>query len=82
MEIGVKVLAENSFKGEHRHIVSAYLTFVGVDAEGKPVAVPPLLVQTPDEQRRYEEAQFRRNARLANVDQLRIMRGERPKAPT
>ncbi|MFT3928319.1 MAG: acyl-CoA thioesterase [Myxococcales bacterium] len=78
MEIGVKVLAENSFKGEHRHIVSAYLTFVGVAADGTPVKVPPLLVDTPDEKRRYEEAQFRRNARLANVEQLRIMRGERP----
>ncbi len=82
MEIGVKVLAENSFKGEHRHIVSAYLTFVAVNAEGRPVAVPALLVETPDERRRYEEAQFRRNARLANVEQLRIMRGEsRPSKP-
>jgi acyl-CoA hydrolase len=78
MEIGVKVLAENSFKNEHRHIVSAYLTFVSLDGEGRPQPVPPLLLETDDEKRRFEEAQFRRNARLANVDQLRIMRGERP----
>lgn len=76
MEIGVKVLAENSFRGEHRHIVSAYLTFVSLDEHGRPVKVPPLLVETPDELRRYEEAQFRRSARLANVEQLRIMRRE------
>jgi acyl-CoA hydrolase len=80
MEIGVKVLAENSFRGEQRHIVSAYLTFVGVDAEGRPAPVPPLLVETSEEQRRYEEAQFRRTARLANIDQLRVMRGQEPLA--
>jgi acyl-CoA hydrolase len=76
MEIGVKVLAENSFSGEHRHIVSAYLTFVSLDAEGRPQPVPPLLLESGEEKRRFEEAQFRRSARLANVEQLRIMRGE------
>jgi acyl-CoA hydrolase len=78
MEIGVKVLAENSFKGEHRHIVSAYLTFVSLDAEGRPMPVPSLQLETADEQRRYEEAQFRRNTRLSSVEQLRIMRGQPP----
>jgi acyl-CoA hydrolase len=75
MEIGVKVLAENSFTGDTRHIVSAYLTFVGLDPNGNKVAVPPLLPMTPDEHRRYQEAQFRRDRRLANVQELRRMRG-------
>ena len=80
MEIGVKVLAENSFRSEQRHIVSAYLTFVSLDAHGVPQPVPPLLVEGPAEQQRYEEAQFRRNSRLANVDQLRLMRARSAQA--
>jgi acyl-CoA hydrolase len=78
MEIGVKVLAENSFSGECRHIVSAYLTFVSLDVDGRPRKVPPLAPETPDEVRRFEEAQFRRTTRLASVEQLRVMRGQRP----
>ena len=42
MEIGVRVEAENSYLGTKRHIVSAYFTFVAIDAEGKPAAVPAL----------------------------------------
>jgi acyl-CoA hydrolase len=64
MEIGVKVLAENSLTGDTRHIVSAYLTFVGIDPHGHKVQVPPLAPETPDEQRRYQE----RLATLASPD--------------
>ena len=66
MEIGVRVAAENSHTGERRHVVSAYLTFVALDASGRPTAVPPILPQTEAERRRYEEAESRREARLAS----------------
>lgn len=67
MEIGVQVSAEDSFTGESRHVVSAYLTFVALDDNGKPVAVPAVLAETEDQRRRYEEAELRRQARLATA---------------
>ncbi len=66
MEIGVRVTAENSMTQQSRHVVSAYLTFVALDDEGRPTSVPPLLAETPEEKRRFEKAQDRRSQRLAN----------------
>lgn len=65
MEIGVYVAAEDSFSGDRRHVVSAYLTFVALGDDGKPVTVPPIVPETATEKRRYEEAERRRSARLA-----------------
>ncbi len=65
MEVGVKVLSENPLTGEQVHTSSAYLTFVAVDRDGAPVDIPPLLPETEDDQRRYEEALRRREQRLA-----------------
>lgn len=76
MEIGVKVDAENSYTGEQRHIVSAYLTFVALDAEGRPAAVPTLLAETPEQKRRFNEAQFRRDERLKTREALKRLREE------
>lgn len=70
MEIGVKVLAENSFKGEERHIVSAYFTFVALDENHKPAEVPPVLAETEAEIKRYKDAEIRRNARLRTRQEL------------
>ena len=64
MEIGVHVAAEDSHTGETRHVVSAYLTFVAVDDDGKPHSVPPVSPQTKAEIRRFEEAGKRREQRL------------------
>jgi uncharacterized protein (TIGR00369 family) len=65
MEVGVRVEAENIFTGEVRHTASAYLTFVALNKEGRPIEVPPLLLQTEEEMRRNREAKVRREARLA-----------------
>src|SRR5262249_17502223 len=65
MEVGVKVWAENPRTGEFRHTASAYLTFVAIGDDGKPVAVPPVIAETDEEERRYREAGRRRERRLA-----------------
>ena len=64
MEVGVKVEAENTLTGERRHCSSAYLTFVALDEHGRRVAIPELTPESEDEQRRYFEAEERRNIRL------------------
>lgn len=70
MEIGVKVLAENSYSGDTKHIVSAYFTFVALDEDMKPAEVPDVLPTTADEKRRYQNAQIRRDGRLAMRNNL------------
>src|SRR6202163_1981623 len=65
MEVGVKVWVENYRSQESRHVSSAYLTFVAVDAAGKRMPVPPVAPETEDEKRRYEGAARRREIRRA-----------------
>ena len=69
MEVGVRVEAENLITGEVRHTASAYLSFVALDKDGRPQAVPPLIVETDDEKRRNREAKTRREMRLAERKQ-------------
>lgn len=64
MEIGVHVAAENSHTGETRHVVSAYLTFVALAADGSPQSVPAITPQNDTEQRRFDDAGRRRQLRL------------------
>jgi acyl-CoA hydrolase len=65
MEVGVKVFSEN-FSGERKHTSSAYLTFVAIDSERHPRDIPPLILETEDDKRRYREAEGRRKIRLAH----------------
>ena len=65
MEVGVKVWVENYRAEESRHVSSAYLTFVAVDAAGNRIPVPPIVPETEDEKRRYEGAARRRAMRRA-----------------
>src|SRR2546425_10274910 len=64
MEVGVKVSVEDLPTGAVLHTSSAYLTFVALDASGNRVPVPPVIPETEDEKRRYEEAAQRREYRL------------------
>jgi len=65
MEVGVKVVAENLMTGEKLHTCSAYVTFVALDSERRPTAIPPVIPETEEERRRYKEAAERRAYRLA-----------------
>ena len=64
MEVGVKVSVKDLQTGAVRHTSSAYLTFVALDASGAPVPIAPVIPETEDEKRRYEEAARRREYRL------------------
>ena len=64
MEVGVRVEAEELLSGRRRHTNSCYLTFVAVDRNGRPIEVPGLDPETPDERRRWEAAKERRRRRL------------------
>ena len=65
MEVGVRVEAEDLRTGEVRHTASAYLTLVAMGQDGKPVEVPPIIIETHEEKRRNQESAARRKARLA-----------------
>ncbi len=60
MEIGVRVEAEDLLTGKTTHIASAYLTFVSLNAEGRPSPVTPWSPTSPDGIRRAKEALQRR----------------------
>jgi acyl-CoA hydrolase len=82
MEVGVKVLVEDVMTGEVKHTTSAYLTFVAIDAQGKPVPVAPVIPETEEQQRRFEEAGSRREYRLAQRRKNRLKSaGDAPNQP-
>lgn len=74
MEVGVKVDARSYDGSNRRHILSAYLTFVALDPAGKPRPVPPLKPETPEEMRRFHEAQLRREQRLRHAEEIKQLR--------
>lgn len=63
MEIYVKVQAENLLTGEKRLTSRAYLTFVALDENNKPVEVPPVIPETDEERWNFRTAQERYEAR-------------------
>jgi acyl-CoA hydrolase len=71
MEVGVKVWVENYIEDDCRHVSSAYLTFVAVDAGGRHLPVPPVVPESEEQQRRYDEAGRRRDIRREHLERRR-----------
>ena len=71
MEVGVSVWSLPPDGPEYEYVCNAYLTFVALDAEGKTREVPPVLPETQEEKRRYEQAGLRREARLALQERIK-----------
>jgi len=66
MEVGVEVYSDNVLRDERKHTTTAYVTFVAIDEHTKkPKVVPPLILKTAAERRRFREAAGRRKTRLA-----------------
>jgi uncharacterized protein (TIGR00369 family) len=65
MEVGVRVEAEDLMTGVVKHTASAYLTFVALDADGRPTQVPELIAETDEDRRRFDDAEQRYAIRKA-----------------
>ncbi len=63
MEIGIKIEAEDLFTGKVRHVATALLTFVALDERGRPKPVPPLIPETEEDRRIFQEASERARIR-------------------
>ncbi|MFP5402609.1 MAG: acyl-CoA thioesterase [Gammaproteobacteria bacterium] len=63
MEVGIKVVAEDIRAKVVRHVNSCFFTMIAVDDAGRPTKVPALEPWTPDERRRFAEAEVRRAMR-------------------
>jgi acyl-CoA hydrolase len=63
MEVGIRVVTENIQRRLVRHANSCYFTMVAVDADRKPVPVPPLELVTDEQRARFEKAAKRKLSR-------------------
>lgn len=51
--VGMRVTSENVQSRESKHTATSYFTMVARSSDGRSVAVPPLLLQSPDDIRRF-----------------------------
>lgn len=72
IEVGVRIeTTRYSDPGRDAlHVASAYFVMVPVDANGRPMTVPGLDVQSAEEKRRWREAEIRRAHRLARREEI------------
>ena len=90
--VGIKVIAENVKTGLVKHTNTSYFTMVAKGDDNKPTQVPSLLLETPEDTRRFLEAIKRREltqryqsefteakTALAVEQELHLLQGERCK---
>ncbi len=77
VEVGVRIVAErwDETGQQPRHVASAYVVYVGIDEEEKPREVPPVQLETAEDERRFREAEIRRANRLARREAILSARG-------
>lgn len=63
MEVFVKAVTEDLITGKRMVCTTAFLTFVAVDENGKPIPVPPIYPETEQEKMLHEGAPHRANYR-------------------
>jgi uncharacterized protein (TIGR00369 family) len=56
MVVGIKVISEDFKKATIKHTNTSFFTMIAKNDEGKPTAVPGLILETRDEIRRFLEA--------------------------
>lgn len=71
MEVFIEVWAENIPRGEKIKCNDAYYTFVALDSRHRPIQVPALEPQTPEEVEKFAGALRRRQLRLVLAGKIK-----------
>lgn len=71
MEVGVKVFVEDYIADTSHHVASAHLTFVAIDKAGNRMKISPVIPETDEQRRRYDDAGRRRELRRAELERRR-----------
>jgi acyl-CoA hydrolase len=71
MVIGVQVVKEDPYSGKKVLATTAFLTFVALDENKKPIAAPPIVPETDEEKHRHENAKARVQARKELIKKMR-----------
>lgn len=71
MEVMVNVFSENIPKGTKEKTNSAFLTYVAIDENARPVEVPDLIPETDEEKELYAGALRRRQLRLVLAKRMK-----------
>ena len=69
METRVLVNAEEPLTGRITHTNTAYFVYVALDETGRPITVPPLILESDEEKTRWERAAARQAYRLQQRNQ-------------
>ncbi|GMA56909.1 acyl-CoA thioesterase [Alicyclobacillus sacchari] len=73
MEVFVKVVAEHLRTGERMIAATAFLTFVALGPDGRPVPVPKVVPESPEEKKLHETAPARAEARKRHREQSKLL---------
>lgn len=68
--VGIRVMAEDIKTGERVHTNTSYFTMVAKDSTGKPTQVPPLILESEEQARRFLEAIKRKQLKATYKTEL------------
>ena len=71
MEVGVRIEAETPLTGKIHHTSTAYLTFVALNDNKKPMKIPGILPETDKEKYRFKEGEKRHSQRVKRLRELK-----------
>ncbi len=73
MEVFIKAITENLLTGERNVCTTAFMTMVAVDADGRPVEVPPVYPESEEEKWLHEGAPERARYRKERKKDSKLM---------
>jgi acyl-CoA thioesterase YciA len=77
MVIKTDVFGEHPLRGDRKHCTTAHFVFIAIDKNQRPAPLPPLFIETEDQQREYEAAALVKQQSLDRKKQV-----ERPTPPS
>lgn len=74
--VGIKVVSENIKIGTVRHTNTSYFTMVAMNEQHLPTKIPPLLLETKEDVRRFYEAKKRKELKkVSRIEHKKIKQG-------